>query len=267
EDSVRTIAENLDSKQPEILQKNIDRLTVELKTVKRNIARYDTLINQAAERENEIQKFGELELTPLEGTMWLKKNEEHSWLPDEVNPNTEFPLTNEQLIKFFELLRTLSREDINSLSLNIPSSSMLPDPNSFSQKVDELLHIEERIDQTSKDINGWSPKDLSTVELDQWINRTNTTINRLRELQSNKWLVTIIEDCLKDPEQTNYWLQFINEVRETINDIQLLEKELIEHTFIFPSSKSLLEIKEDLLNLKEKLSANSKVGWFYKNVS
>ncbi|WP_257535992.1 DEAD/DEAH box helicase [Metabacillus litoralis] len=143
----------------------------------------------------------------------------------------------------------------------------MPDPNAFSQKVDDLLHIEERINQTRKDISGWSPKDLSNVKFDQWINTTNTTINRLKVLQSEKWLETIIEDCLKDPEQTNYWLQFINEVRETLNDIQLLEKELSEHSFIFPSSKSLLDLKEDLLILKEKLSANPKVGWFYKNVS
>jgi superfamily I DNA and/or RNA helicase len=267
EDSVRKIAENLDSKQPEILQKNIDRLTTELKTVKRNIARYDTLINAAAERENESQSFGELELTPLEGTKWLKKNKAHSWLPDEIKPNTQFPLTNEQLIKFFVLLGTLSGEDINSLSINLPESRMLPDPTAFSQKVDELLHIEKMIDRTSKDISGWSPKDLSNVKFDQWINKTNTTINRLKVLQSQKWLGTIIEDCLKDPEQTIYWLQFVKEVGETLNNIQLLEKELIEHSFIFPSSKSLIEVKEDLLNLKEKLSAKPKVGWYYKNVS
>ena len=165
EDSVRTIAENLDTKQPEILQKHIERLTTELKTTKRNIARYDTLINEAAERENETHNFGVMELSPLEGTKWLNGNMQYSWLPDEIKPQTNFPLSNNELSRFFELLGTLSGEDIQSLSLERPSSNILATPETFFQKVDEIFKIEEKIDQTIEAINGWSPKDLPNIDI------------------------------------------------------------------------------------------------------
>ncbi|WP_284035622.1 AAA domain-containing protein [Neobacillus sp. 114] len=266
EDSVKTIAENLDSKQTEILQKNIDRLTIELKTTKRNIARIDTQINAAAERENEVAKFGELVLTPLKGTKWLQKNKEYSWLPDQIKPNTDFPLSDKLLSKFFELLGTLSKEDIQSLALERPLSDTLPIPAVFSNKVDDILSIEEKIDQTNEAILNWSPNETSNVDFDLWINKTNKSIETLTNLQNEPWLRTIIEDCMKDNEQTKYWLQVVEEVRGTLIVIQALEKELIEHSFTFPRGKSLQEVKEDLQNLKEKFEANSKINWFYKNV-
>nr|WP_239094392.1 AAA domain-containing protein [Bacillus sp. B15-48] len=239
EDSVRTIAENLDSKQPEILQKNIERLTEELKTTKRNIARYDTLINKAAEGENETENFGELELTPLEGTKWLNKNQSHSWIPDDIKPHIDFPLSGAQLSRFFELLGTLSKEDIQSLSLERPSSKTLPTTSIFSQKVDEINSIEEKVNQTKEAIHEWSPSDLSNVDFVQWINKTKSSIEKLRKLQNEPWLRTIIEDCIRDSQQMNYWGQVLEEVRGTLNDIQTLEQELIEHAFVFPVAKSL----------------------------
>lgn len=267
EDSVRVIAENMDAKQPEILQKNIDRLTSELKITKRNIARYDTLINESAERENKTEKFGELELNPMEGTKWLNKNEDYSWIPDDIKPLTNFPLSDVQLSRFFELLGTLYKKDIESLSLERPLSMTLPTPSVFLQKVDEILNIEDKIVQTQEAIHGWSPNDLSNVDFEQWVKKTNATIEKLRNLKNELWLRTIIEDSLKDTEQTNYWMQVIEEVRGTLNDIQSYEMELIEHSFVFPPSKSLPEVKEDLLVLKEKISVNPKIGWFYKNIS
>ncbi|MCM3671062.1 AAA domain-containing protein [Mesobacillus maritimus] len=267
EDSVRTIAENLDSKQPEVLQENIERLTEELKTTKRNIARYDTEISKAAEGEHETVNFGELELTPLEGTKWLNKNQSHSWIPDDIKPHVDFPLSYAQLSRFFELLGTLSKEDIKSLSLERPSSKTLPISITFSQKVDEINNIEEKVDQTKEAIHDWSPNDVSNVDFVHWVNKTQASIEKLRQLQDVPWLRTIIDDCIRDSDQRNYWCQVLEEVRGKINDIQLLEKELIEHSFVFPTTKSLPEVKEDLLVLKEKLSANPKIGWFYKNVS
>jgi hypothetical protein len=47
EDSVRVIAENIDCKQPEIVQKNIERLKTELESTKKSLTRIDKMINEA----------------------------------------------------------------------------------------------------------------------------------------------------------------------------------------------------------------------------
>ena len=268
ENSVRTIAENLDSKQPEILQKNIDRLTGDLKTTKRNIAKYDTRINVAAEVENESAKFGELELTPLEGTKWLNKNSRFSWLPDDISPETKMPLSNGELLKLFELIGILKKEDIHSLSLRRPISNTLPTKSDFSQKVDRISDLEEKMNKRKDALLGWNVKeDLSKLDLDKCINKTNVKIEELSKLKKQKWLNTIIVDCIKNREQITYWREFIKEVQDKLNMLHSLEKDLMEHSFVFPKDKNLLEVKEDLLVLKQKMETNSKVSWFYKNVS
>lgn len=267
EDSIRIIAENLDTKQPEILDKNINRLKLELKTVKRNIAKFNTLINEAAARENETETFSGLNLNPLEGTKWLQNNTTHSWIPDQVKPATEFLLSHKQLSRFFELLGTLSKEDIHSLELTRPKKEILPNPDIFSQRVDEFLRMESERNRTKVYIEGWAPKTINTINFDEWFNKTKAALNKLEELQSQTWLATIIDDCIKSQEQSNYWKQLVEEVRASLNEIQALEKELIEHTFHLPSSRGMPQLKEDLSILKERLAVKPKISWVYKNLS
>ncbi|MFJ5714617.1 AAA domain-containing protein [Neobacillus sp. NPDC093127] len=91
EDSVHVIAENIDSKQPEILQKNIERLNTELQDTKKRIEQIDHMINDAAEREYQLKKFGNLEISPLQAAIWLKKFEEFALLPGRIKWDTPFP--------------------------------------------------------------------------------------------------------------------------------------------------------------------------------
>lgn len=267
EDSIRNIAENLDSKQPEILQKNIERLTSELKTTKRNIARNDSLINEAAMNENTLGNFGELTLTPLEAAKWLDDNKIHAWLPDEVKPSEQFPLTQVELKGFFKHLGILSKEDIDSLSLRRPLSKHLASPSVFSQKVDDLLGKKEKVEQTREAIQNWTIKDISNLDFNHWIILTNKFIDKLNVLQQKKWLRAIMEECSKYPEQVEYWKKLHSEFYESMNLIQLLENGIIEYTFEFPSDIKLQKLKEDLLDLHDKLLKDNKVSWFYKNIS
>lgn len=267
EESIRNIAENLDSKQTEILRQNIERLQTELKTTKRKIAQIDSLINQAAVNENKIEKFGNLDFTPLDAAKWLENNKEHSWLPDSIKPHVQFPLTQAELKRFFELLGMLSKDDIYSLSLDRPVSEKLVHPSLFSQKIDDLLEKEEKVKQTNATIKSWSIKDNLDIDFNDWINDTKEMIEKLNQIQKEKWLNEIIEECSKYPEQVEHWRHLNLEFNESIDQIQQLEKDLIEYTFLLPTEKNLQEVREDLLMLKEKFTTTTKLSWYYKNIS
>lgn len=267
EDSIRVIAGNIDSKQPEILQKNIERLNTELQTTKKSIERINQLINDAAERECLPKRFGDLDLKPLEAAQWLKKFESHAWIPDNIKSDSLFPFSTEQLTKFFELLGQLAKEDIEALSLARPSLKSFPPSNVFLEKVSEIQRIEEKIEQTQEQIKGWTTGDFLILDFVKWTSKTTDAITKLKQMHNPKWLYTIIRDCVRDSSQVSIWNQFIQEVNEKVNEIQILEKELIEHKIVLTINKILPEIRDDLLVLNEKLSANPKVGWLYKNVT
>ncbi|SDN63571.1 AAA domain-containing protein [Bacillus sp. OK048] len=267
EESIRVIAENIDTKQPELLQENIDRLTTDLKTTKNSIARIDKLINEAAARENTARKFGDLQLTPLEAAKWLNEHKAYSWLPDKIKPDKEFPLSDEELTRFFELLGILTKADLEALSLKRPNLTLLPQPQVLSEKIDEIQKLEGYVNQTEKHIVGWKLDDYLNLNYEKWIKKTINTIENLKQLQNPKWLFTIIKDCVRDNGQTTYWNQFIDEVENKLTDIQALENELIEHKIVLTNKRILPDIKEDLLLLKEKLTTNPKIGWMYKNIS
>ncbi|PGY09141.1 AAA domain-containing protein [Bacillus sp. AFS031507] len=267
EDSVRVIAENIDSKQPEILQKNIERLNTELQTTKKSIKRINQMINNAAERECLPKRFGDLELKPLEAAKWLKKFESHAWIPDNIKSDSPFPLTTEQLTKFFELLGLLAKEDIQSLSLARPSLKSLPPSNVFLERVNEIQGIEEKIKQTTEHLKGWNTGDFMSLDFAKWTTKTSEAIVKLKQMHNPKWLYTIIKDCVRDSSQVFMWNQFIKEIIEKVNDIQILEKEIIEHKIVLTTNKILPELRDDLLALNEKLSTNPRIGWMYKNVT
>ncbi|MEY2195402.1 AAA domain-containing protein [Neobacillus sp. BF23-41] len=267
EDSVRVIAENIDSKQPEILQKNIERLKRELQTTKRSIERINQMINDAAERECIPKKFGDMELKPLDAAKWLKKFESHAWIPDNIKSDSPFPFSTEKLIKFFEILGLLAKEDIQSLSLVRPSLKSLPPSNVFLEKVNEIQGIEEKIEQTTEQIKGWTTEDFMSLDFAKWTTKTTEAIVKLKQMHNPKWLYTIIKDCVRESSQVPMWNQFIKEIDEKVIEIQILEKEIIEHKIVLTTNKILPELRDDLLVLNEKLSSNPKIGWLYKNVT
>lgn len=266
EDSVKQIAENLDSKQPEILDKNIERLQSELKSAKRKIAHINTLINQAADAENSSCTFGKYSFSPLEASKWLSENIKHSWLPDKVSPQIAFPLSNEELHRFFELIGILDKCDVISLTLNRPDINRLASPTEFSEKVEDYKSIDERVKKTQHYINNW--RHLENLELDfkYWINELKQLKEKLLELNRNNWLYTILQDCTKDKDRKSFWEDFIASIENEINMIQDLDKQLLEHEINLPKGINLIALKEDLNVIKAKLEKNKGIGWLFKNI-
>ncbi|WHY84026.1 AAA domain-containing protein [Neobacillus novalis] len=113
----------------------------------------------------------------------------------------------------------------------------------------------------------WEITSFISLDFEKWNSRTAAAIEKLKQMHNPKWLFTIINDCVRDPSQVSFWNQFIKEIEDRLHEIQTLEKEIIEHKIVLTTNKILPEIKDDLLVLKEKLAANPKIGWMYKNIT
>jgi very-short-patch-repair endonuclease len=267
EDSIRDIAENLDSKQPEVLSKNIERMRMDLDHTKRLIAQYNHNINKAAEEENEQKSFGEYTLTPLEATKWLKVNEMHSWLPDKLEISVKYPLTIEESSLFFNLLGIILTEDQLSLNKYRASTENIASPSVFRNHVNNIIDIEQKIEETEASISGWNPPLTNELNLSELINFVTETSEKLEMIQAEGWLTIILEEILAFPNKHKEWQEFYDESQERIKRINQLSNELIEDVIDIPSELNLTLLKEDLLPLKQRFTDKKGVNWLFKSIT
>lgn len=267
EDSIRKIAENLDSLQPETLQKEINRLKHDLDLTKRNIAGYQTMINQAAETENKKVAIGDIVLDPLEAAKWLKKYERYNWFPDRVELSDSFPLSNSELNTFFKLLGTLNKDDIVSLEQNRPSIEELPSPSQFESSVIKSSNIEDKVKLSEDHIKDWSLPNSFPPTIPSLITKVTGTIENITQLNKKPWLMTILNDVVRSEERHEVWAEFVKESKERVRIIQALNRDLIEHEVELTQKVNPITLKEDLVKLKGRLKESKGLGWFFKNVS
>ncbi len=266
EDSVKQIAENLDSKQPELLQKNIDRLRKEFDLTRRNIAKYKALINQTAQQENlEAEIEGE-KFTPLEGAKYVASHINHNWLPDHIDMNMTMPLTEKEMKQFFELLNLLTDEDIQSLEMVFPSSENLPSYMDLKERFEELAKLELQIKEREKFVTGWNLNNISNLNIKEMQDATEKSVAILTDMKQEIWLNTILEESLSDPERKQYWEDIVSEIEERVKHIQSLYNQLLEHEVNIPENKHLTTLKEELLVIKERLAQSKSIGWMFKNI-
>jgi hypothetical protein len=267
EESIRVIAENLDSKQTEILVKNIERMQTELDYTKRMIATYNQRINEAAEAENEERTFADQTFTPLEATKWLRANEMHSWLPDQLDASVSYPFTREETKLLFQLLGVILTQDQLALSMYRPKTEGMPTPSVFEQHVKNIIGIEQNMEQTEAALRGWNIPETIPFALDEFIHFVKEASDKLEQLLQEGWLKLILEEVLAFPNKYQEWQAFFNESQERIDRINQLSNELIEDEIDIPVDQNLTLLKEDLLPLKQRFAENKGNGWLFKTVT
>lgn len=265
ENSIRTIAENMDSKQQEVLDKNIQHLQKQLEATKRNIADIETKMSKSALQEHEEIQVGELSLKPLEAAKWLKANEKHNWLPDEVKEPC--PLTNEQLDTFFVLLKKLTKKDQEALEQLRPRVSDLPQLTTFEHCVEEMMAIEQMVAENERYIKTWQLPNKLPSNIDSLIKLTDEAIEKMTVIMEKPWLHTLLQDILADDGQQPMWEDFVTETEEKIKVIESLRQELIEYDISIPEEKEETLLKEDLMKLKDRFEQGKSVGWFFKQLT
>ena len=266
EDSIKMIAENLDSKQPEVLENNINRLKIELDQTRRNIAKHKSLMNQSAEVENVNVSISGTTFTPLEGSKWLKKHEQYKLIPDLISYESEFPFTPEETLEFFKLLGELKTEDQVSLETHRPRVTKLSSPALFEENVNQINEIESLIRNKEAYIEGWQVSKEYSFDINKQLEFVRNAIEKFSAIQDQKWLIHILKEVLGNNERKQFWQDFVIEVNERTTFIEKVAAELIEDEIEIPRDKNLTLLVEDLTEIKQRLENNKNLSWFFKQV-
>ncbi|MGD6961519.1 AAA domain-containing protein [Fictibacillus phosphorivorans] len=265
EDSVKSIAENMDRLDPRVLSKKIESRKTELYETRKIIAKLQTEINRAAEKENEILIVDGVEHTPLEIGKWLSDKIKHNWFPDQLSLGIEFPITDEEFKTLILKLETLAKNDIEQLESVRPKTSDIWSPSELEEMVKQFNITQRNVSENIHSIKDWNVpeefKDFSSLA-----QQITEAIKKLEQLQE-PWHQTILQEVTMNENKVLEWNDFITECKERTERLNQLEKELIEVEIHFLEEFNLVTTKEDLQELLTKLQSSKGLNWIFKNVT
>jgi len=277
EKSISDIKDKLSSLDEEWLEKEIDNLRKELALCRENIASLRfKLKNIISLEEEKFEINGEFK-TLKEIAKWLRENEEkHGWLPDEIAPEIKFPLTQEELNKFFKLCGLLPYVEKLELEQPRPEIDKLPDIIEIRNHFEKLESLEKQLNHYRENIADLEldlpdiNKLPSPQEVSEYFHLLEIQNQKLSQLRSKiegweniSFSADVANSLLKSVERAISELTFILKnlpegfSLSTINNILTSNKEISFWMDIVESLKKdvavLYQIKKNLLSYETQL--------------
>jgi len=266
EDAVSVIKENL-AIEPERRRPKVERLREGLATCRQEIASLWYRLRQAAHREHSPVEIDGRSMQPSEFARWLAQHEkEYGWLPDELAWDSVPPLSEDEMLRLFELQGLLRAEDLAAVRLNRPKVSALPDASTFERRIEELKECE----QVLASLQGYLPgfTQVSEMEADVLPNLICQAEEALRRLDEFRepWMQRMLDEVSRGGVRKAMWAEFVRECRTYIEKLFDLNRRLAKHIVALPTGVPLPELKEALLTLREQMN-KGKLGWWFRHVS
>nr|WP_255724727.1 AAA domain-containing protein [Shimazuella soli] len=265
ENSVRTIADNLERKNISLLHENIQLSRKELEEIRRKIARNQEEINKVLQIDNEEKCIAGVKFKPLEAAKWLKEQEQYNWFPDSIVPGTRFPLIKEELVSLYRLLASLSKADLESLHLTRPKREQLLSLDRFKEKTQQFTTLKQKFDGGSPYIQDWKIPDRLSFSLEALIQQNHKNVKLLDHMSKDNWKITILTDMVHHTNQKDEWIRFFKDYKEQLEQIIQIEKGLLEYEIQLPPHPER-KILEDIEIIVERINQNKSTGWMYKKI-
>jgi superfamily I DNA and/or RNA helicase/very-short-patch-repair endonuclease len=259
ENSIRSIAENLERKNISILKSNIDRYQIEMDHTRRQIARIQAELNRAAKMDNEEKWIAGVLFKPVDAAKWIKEYQIHSWLPDAIIPGTRFPFTKEELKDFYRLVNAISKEDHEILHLKRPNLEKLPTNYVFKDKVNKYIEIEQQLHAGKHYLEGWNIPKQFKLPLKSSIQQTKKYVNLLQKISKEPWKATLLHEVT----DSNEWSRFHEECKEQLQLLNDLEKPLLEYDIQTPDHPER-KMLDDIEVVIKRIQQNKSTGWMYQ---
>jgi very-short-patch-repair endonuclease len=265
EDSIGTMAENLDYLQPELLEKDITRIKNELYETRKRIASLHHELRDAAQLEHQRIHIDGTEMSPLEVGQWLHEQDAYAWFPDVVPLGTAFPLTGTQIEIFEDTFNRMSTNDMQRLGSKRSRTKELPVPEHFNEQVRMIKEFKAKVELSQIHIVNWDIH-ISAEELNSASSLISAALVKLEALE-DPWTQMLLKEVVAYPNKAEEWRMFADEMKQRLENIRELEISLREVEIVFPEHLNLTLTKEQLIELHQKLGKGGQVGLWLKFVT
>ena len=220
ESAVKEICTRLDRGTDYDTQQRIEDIRRKLKCCREKQARLRNIIRECIEINLKTLSLGPEKIDAVTAAKEVSTNKkEHGWLPDNLSPSDEPPLTNEQLEELCQLLSLIDLKDRQSLSQKLPEADDLPRPNMFEEKVSDLKNISSALECSEKASNPFVEKLESTSPdfIEETCRLTKEALNKLGNITED-WRREILSHLSAQGNQRALWHEFVSKA-QTILDM------------------------------------------------
>lgn len=242
----------------------IVRLTGELNKLDKRIAKTtDTLLGERRAEVNNLSGNWPcgLDPTPQTAAAWVADNAgELSFIPDEIDPGQEIPVSQGDVAELVRLIETVGVERAEACAFVLPDLSELPDVGDLASTDARVEILEEVLEAVQPELRNWTKFDTADPErLPEAIEVARHELERF-EAASSGWLSALREQ-LNDPVLMVEWNTFWNALTRDREQIIALRRPLAAHEISVPTNAGP-EFVEQLEAAREMLQAKGKLGLF-----
>jgi len=155
----------------------------------------------------------------------VEREDQDSWIPDALEPDSAIPLGYNELTELFGLLRSHSRSDTEQAVLVLPDLSSLPSTEAFELAYGEQQNRQEKqreFEAAIPAIQRWNPpNDMELEKLRETcsliLKDVEVALEDLRTFQV-PWLQAIRFELQQDLNKRNWWFDFSEKLADRIDE-------------------------------------------------
>ena len=210
-EAVESIGKHLAEKNSRIVEQKIQQLKNDLRKNREEQALLLNQIKDWVELDSCTMKINSVTLTAYQAAKECSEGDEnYSWFPDVLSPETEPPLKQQELIEMCSLIREVSQSDRKACLQYLPDLSLILTPNAFSNKVAELRAVTNLAAETEFLKNEWDSQldGASRIELENAISLLEEALADFRHI-TEAWQLKILDLIVSEKAQDDYWRTFL----------------------------------------------------------
>lgn len=272
EKSVVGILTQLDKRNELNIEQRIQTLERQLYDKRKSKAEVDKKLMALREAETFKHAIAESAFcgTAAEIARKIKEKEQvFSWFADKINPDTEFPLLQEEINDLYKVIQEFDLETERILSLDIPDPSKdLPDPATLHILFQNNQSTNDRLAMVSSYIQTEEAKVLSSTDtkiIEQLLSALGNFSAHVDSIQKRpmRWISQATHDVLTDRDTP--WKELLKLSVDNITGLREIASQVDELHVQIPTDINFKKLLSDATLLKNHIDAGGKFGfWIFR---
>jgi very-short-patch-repair endonuclease len=261
EQAVRSMCEDVISLDKKVASQTVANLKEQLKGVRQEIAELKQRIKDISKKEMTTYNLLGKEYSLAELGKWLSENEPVlGYIPDKLGQNDEFPLSDKELMRFFELAGLICFEDRALLNYKLPDITMLPDGAYMNMLVNNIAAYDKK---THTDfLKSWEmPSSVDIEKVSNLLNECAAINSEVEDFFNSPWLSLVFRDVEKGGSLYEMWKNLYDWIMDQKEQLIKLKQYTSQYEITLPKDHTLLELKDMIQGLDEYFKQGKKVGF------
>ena len=258
DESVRIITQNLAMNKDNI-KKEMMSIKKQLDSCKSRQKELYTKLKDAECIENKKLKFKGTISKLMDIAKWVRLSErKYSWIEDNINLETNCPLTDQQYLRLLYLLNTIKREDIIKVNNMMSILSELPDLGDICSKIDSFKEIDKKHEEYRNNLKNWSLSYDSKINYKELIDILTRAEKKIKKIEGS-WLKNVMNSYYGSEIMRPVLKHLYIKSNYLITELSEIQRRLTVHKVQVPSIDDFNKFKIDFEYIHDVIRTRGKI--------